>query len=78
MVVVCAMMVGRQPGLLSHSGAQVAEASKASGTNLVGQVTSPETEEEESIGASTMDDYDMLANFDVLSELTEPGAKVVD
>jgi len=78
MVVMSPMMIERRQSLRSHSGAQVGGASKASGTNVWSQVAAPETEEEGTTGASTVDDYDMLANFDVLSELRAPRAKVVD
>ena len=79
MAVTSATMIERRPGLLSGSGAQVAGASKASRANAGSQVAAPETEEEEGItGASTLDDYDMLANFDVLSEIPAPKVKVVN
>jgi hypothetical protein len=63
MVVMSAMMIERRPSLRSHSGAQAGGASKASGTNVWSQVAAPETEEEGTTGASTVDEYDMLANF---------------
>jgi anti-sigma factor RsiW len=78
MVVASAVIVQRRPGLLSRSGAHVGGASQASRANVPSQVGTPEEGEEGTTRASTVDDYDMLANFDVLSELPKPGGKVVD
>ncbi len=81
MVVVSAVIVERRPDLLSHSGVQMAGANKASGANMSSWVGTPGKGEEATAAegyVSTVDDYDMLANFDLLSELPKPEAKVVD
>lgn len=78
-VVVSAVIVERRPGLLPNSLTQMAgSANKSSGANTPSRVRTTQMGEEGSAGAATVDDYDMLANFDVLSELPKPGEKVVD
>ena len=73
-VVVSAVIVERRPGLLPDSLTHMTGSAKAgSPANARSQVSTQEMAEERAGGAATLDDYDMLANFDVLFELPRPG-----
>ena len=73
-VVVSAVIIERRPGLLPHSLTHITgSANEGSAANTPSQMSTPEMTEEKTGGAATLDDYDMLANFDVLSELPKPG-----
>jgi hypothetical protein len=73
-VVVSAVMVERRPGLLPDSFTHIPGGANArSPANPPSPMSTPEMAEERTGGAATLDDYDMLASFDVLSELPKPG-----
>jgi len=69
-VVVSAVMVERLPDSFTH---RTGGANAGSPPNAPSQASTPEMAEERTGGAATLDDYDMLASFDVLSELPKPG-----
>jgi len=76
-VMMSAVIVERRPGLLPNSLKHItAIANEASAANARFQVSA--WAEDRTGRTATLDDYDMLANFDVLSELPKPGSKVVD
>jgi len=79
MVVVSVVIVERRPGLLPSSLTHITgSANEGSEANTASQASTLEMAEEKTEGTTTLDDYDMLANFDVLSELPKPGSKLVD
>jgi len=79
MMVVLSVVIVERPGLLPSSLTHIAgSANEGSEANTASQVSTLEIAEEKTEGTTTLDDYDMLANFDVLSELPKPGSKLVD
>ncbi len=73
-VVMSAVIVERRPGLLPHSLTHITgSANEGSAANAASPVSTAEWAVERPGGTATLDDYDMLANFDVLSELPKPG-----
>jgi len=71
---VSAVIVERPPGIHPNFSAHViGSVSPGSAANAPSQANTAEMAEERTGGAATLDDYDMLANFDVLSELPKPG-----
>ena len=78
-VVVSAVIVERRQGLLPNALTHITGSANEGSTGMSSSRTgAPEMAEEKTEGAATLDDYDMLANFDVLSELPKPRSKLVD
>jgi anti-sigma factor RsiW len=73
-LVVSAVIVERRSGLVPNSLTHITgSANEGPAAISSSQGGAPERAEEKTEGTATLDDYDMLANFDVLSELPKPG-----
>jgi anti-sigma factor RsiW len=78
-LVVSAVIVERRPNLLPRSVTYITDrANDGSAANALSQLSPAELAGGRAVGAATLDDYDMLANFEVLSELPKPEGKVAD
>jgi len=77
-VVVSTVMVER-PGLFRHTVTQTAQTARlAPGAQAGASPSGAQVTEEEGTAAEVSDDYDLLANFDIISELPKTGTQVVN
>jgi len=74
-VVVSTVMVER-PGLFHRAVTQTARLTP--GVQTGASPTGPQVSEGEETAAEVSDDYDLLANFDIISELPKTGTQVVN